>query len=318
MKKIMIFTIIIFFVFVSFHPVITADEVKKTIDDDAIELTIEMVGFDQDRSYTKVVSVETFQQMKSAFEAFRIQLSNATTKAQGVVLFKRIINDLHEYGMFGDMDIEQVGRFVIGNYFYPISDALIDGSSQDKILRNAGNLFCLIVGETNNTYFESHLGCMAKKPACFLLALENYARMHNQSVLHNIILFLIAPFFGALFYSMIPSMYNPLPVFCNIGLGFRSEGIVESRIHPASGWITTIGLKGLKSWNDEFFGQLIKLPILLVLFDGGIFYPGVSGFTGIRISEVGSMDCYYIGTALHVRIGPEIPYEYYPFQWIYS
>jgi hypothetical protein len=69
---------------------------------------------------------------------------------------------------------------------------------------------------------------------------------------------------------------------------------------PAEGWVWTQGLFGIRKWEGEFYGQLSDSFI------------GVSGFFGLRIggciwSILGAVDTYYLGSALKVKIGEEIP-----------
>jgi hypothetical protein len=60
------------------------------------------------------------------------------------------------------------------------------------------------------------------------------------------------------------------------------------------GWVNTIGLNGLKSWNGNMIGEL-----------GGSHIgndTGVIGFTGIKIENGNTMYTWLIGTAYHVKI----------------
>jgi len=278
-----------------------------------VDYSVKCFGMDYEKTFS--LSQEDKTAIESLIEEFRITLSQATTRAQVKEIFNEVILDLDEYGLFCDLDTEQVQKLVTNEFFLHILDTSIEHISIVKNVENDSNFFCLIAGNTEVTYFEPHIGRLAKKPTCLLLELEYYARMNDLNMLERMTELLLIPMLGALFLAMIPSQYNPLPVCCDIGLGTRSEGSSESRIYPANGWITTIGLKGIKHWGGQFYGHLHKLPIITPLFDGGIFYPGVSVFTGLRLSDLGSMECFYLGTALCVKIGPELPYEYYPFHW---
>jgi hypothetical protein len=66
---------------------------------------------------------------------------------------------------------------------------------------------------------------------------------------------------------------------------------------PSYGWISTIGLNGIKSFNGDFYGRLIKIPAIF-----WTFYSGIVGFTGISIRKIHPYSCYRLGFALHVKV----------------
>lgn len=247
--------------------------------------------------------------IKSRINDFRNELSHVSTIAQAKEVYAKMIDDLDQYGLFGKISTEKTLRFILSDMIYSPSNIINNYISAGQTVENKSNFLCFVAGSTENTFFESNIARMITKPAYYLLELLKYTEENNLTILHKLSVLLSAPLFFILFYSIL-SYYNHVPVGYTIGLGLRSL----SDTYPANGWITTVGLNGIKSWVGSFYGQLKRIPILIILFDGGIFYPGVSGFTGIQVSEIGSMDCFYFGTALQVKIGPEVPYDYYPFQ----
>lgn len=89
--------------------------------------------------------------------------------------------------------------------------------------------------------------------------------------------------------------------------------------HMSSGWITTIGLQGLKETQGDMIGSL---PINHYYYSYGPFppwefYPAISGFIGIKTSasvkscsspEYAYLSSYmYLGSALQVQISSEPP-----------
>ncbi len=281
--------------------------VSDPLDNDSlVEYSVTFFGLDYEK--TIFLTKGDLTSIEALIDEFRVRLSHVTTKAQVKEIFTNMIVNLDQYGLFGDMDTEQVQRFVTEDCYHHLSDASSKHFYTEKTVENGSNALCLIAGHTYFTIFESNIARIISKPTYVLLALQKYAILHNRSLLLKVSTLLVNPLKVALFGTFALSTYNPLPISCTIGLGDRGAKII-----PASGWVTTIGLNGAKSWNGSFYGQLMRLPILITLFDGGIVYPGVSGFTGIQWTEPGSMECFYLGTALHVKIGSEIPYDYYPF-----
>jgi len=74
----------------------------------------------------------------------------------------------------------------------------------------------------------------------------------------------------------------------------------EYEYHPAKGWIYTFGLNGMKTWFEPVYGDLKNI---YHLFGGK--YLGATGFTGIKISPLGSG--FYLGSALRVKLGSSPP-----------
>ena len=103
------------------------------------------------------------------------------------------------------------------------------------------------------------------------------------------------------------SSLNPLPIGHTIGVGKEEFDLDEWEWYPcpARGWLFTIGLNDIKKWEDSFFGQLRIPPVYINFFD--YFYPGVFGFTGIKLLNFEKEKSFYVGSALWVKIGPEPP-----------
>jgi len=89
-----------------------------------------------------------------------------------------------------------------------------------------------------------------------------------------------------------------LITFGDTGMGAYSQS------YPSNGWVHTDGLKNVKKWHGDFYGQLGSH------FDERQYHIGVKGFDGISISETRVNghdywgDSYFFGSALRVKIGP--------------
>jgi hypothetical protein len=181
---------------------------------------------------------------------------------------------LYELGILPEsMSIREVQWLVNGqNRFssiYKVLDGL--GGRNMGVLGNDENRFCLMAGYTDDTNF-------------FPLAI--------------ITLFFISEILAMLTYTLIiPVLWfiaiNPINIINCIFLGYK--GGMSS--NPASGWIHTIGLNGIKSWDGDFLGD-IQIP------GSEVAYLGVFGFSGIKIllDKSSYLEYFYLGGALQVKI----------------
>jgi len=118
---------------------------------------------------------------------------------------------------------------------------------------------------------------------------------------------IIVLFIIGIVIRFICSSLNPIPFGHTIGFGKEEFDLDEWKWYPhaASGWLFTQGLNGIKEWKDSFFGQL-KIPVIFInVFD--FFYPGVFGFTGIKLLNFEKEKSFYLGSALYVKLDSEPP-----------
>ena len=129
------------------------------------------------------------------------------------------------------------------------------------------------------------------------------------SILHDIFIGIPVEF---LLYLSVMSMLciQPLSVGSFLTFGMTYEGFYpwEDPVHyPSDGWIHTIGLNGIKSYSEEFYGQLTKIWAIF-----STYYSGIVGFTGINIREDESPTVFYLGFGLNVKIESTRPKNYNP------
>lgn len=134
------------------------------------------------------------------------------------------------------------------------------------------NLFCLIVGLTNNTEFIGPLGSL-------ILLINGGDAFYNP--------------------SWIISAFNPFHIGSTIylgGIGFSAHGAVWS-----------LGVRGLKTWSDSFEGNLKNPPLWFQLpYPPGApkttYYPGVIGFSGLKIADWVRGRTFFVGSAIFADI----------------
>jgi len=118
-----------------------------------------------------------------------------------------------------------------------------------------------------------------------------------------LLLFILFAVPGAiLFLTSVCSILSLFPIAIGgIGCLGRVMGDYSEDWYPASGWISTMGLKGKKSYSGEFYGHLGWYLL---------FCPGIVGFTGFHIFRpIGDGYVFYFGSALKVDIST----DFYPY-----
>ncbi len=155
-------------------------------------------------------------------------------------------------------------------------------------LDQVGNKFCLISGETTNTFFVS-----------------------VPSVIISWILFIMAmgiPFIPVIIkfilslIEILCNIINPVNFYNLIGLGHMHD---FPNYSYAEGWVYTNGLNGKITWNGTLYGNLSNgLFSMFWLFWLRDWYnTGVFGFSGIKIFRWEKpYKHYYLGFAQLVGI----------------
>jgi hypothetical protein len=145
-------------------------------------------------------------------------------------------------------------------------------SRNHEKINNNTNILCLIAGITDCTWFIGPI---------------------MWSVL--ILLFKII---GEVLYLFLLSLFIPYSIFLTFFPMAFGYNIYFGAGSPANGWLSTIGLNGIKSWKGPFFGNITLLKLIEWLEN-----LGVVGFTGIKIYfQPGGQIGFYFGSALWVKI----------------
>lgn len=245
---------------------------KVSVDDELVEFDVEFCGLDKKHS-VKLTQQEA-DEVDLLFDDIEQQLSEVETRDEAEVIFKDAIVELDKYGLLGGLSVRQTQQMVIQNHkqLKIINRILPDGNS---------NYLCLIAGETTNTFF---MGIPAWATILFLYVLG--FGMPLVPYLLTCLLSLI---------KTVGNIINPISIFNFIGIGVMKarDGL---EFFPADGWLWTIGLNGIKSWNGTFAGGFG--PIIMLWFMMHFYYSGVLGFTGIKLFF--NNKHFYLGTALQV------------------
>jgi len=276
-KKGFVVSVIFLFIGVAVAPSITFNVVKASNDNDLVEVTTQACGIKGFGNTTVKLTKQQYQNLEQYLVDFRAKLNQTTTREEAVPIFKDAVVELNKYGLLPKgMSVEQAQRLVVG-VEQDKKIMTLFGKIKPNYLNNLRfNLFCLITGETDNTLFQTV----------------------SRAFIN------ICPPFR--FFGFIPSIikiFFPFSLFDVIGLGGSSY---VSGIHPANGWVNTIGLTGSKNWNGSFYGGITNFFVSepfsfltsLILYDTGVI-----GFTGFHYyTNLFSGHASYIGSALFVRI----------------
>jgi hypothetical protein len=145
----------------------------------------------------------------------------------------------------------------------------------------------------------------------FMKTLIRLMDIFNSGLLNDYLGLLFILYYGLLtagslyYFLFVQSVPYNIVIGHSISYGCIDTWGGSSTFRPSQGWINTIGLKGVKKWDGTFYGQLSRY--LQASFYG--LYCGITGFTGIRttLSFGDNFSTFIMGSALRVKLGPEIP-----------
>jgi uncharacterized protein YaaR (DUF327 family) len=303
MKKLLVMGVVFLFIGVAVAPSINQSVVKASSDNDLVEVTTQACSI---QGYGNTSVKLTKQQYKDLLEYlvdFRARLNQTITREDALPIFKEAVVELNKYGLLPKgMSVEQAQRLVIRLYqntklvkCVKCVEKLLNTS--EKSLLQEGNRVCLICGKAqSNTYFQ---GPVSKVIYDVLYILMNV--FDKYSVTGSIaMLFCLLLLIHASMTIIFSNILRDLPyIGATIYYGGAEWGPgMKIHYYPAEGNIWTIGLIGIRNWNGQFYGKLSSLRL-----DGFFsqYYPGVNGFTGLRLYLISSD--FYFGSALNVNVG---------------
>jgi hypothetical protein len=321
MKKLIATGIIVLFIGVAFAPSINTIVVKASNDNDLIEVTSQACGIHGFGNTTVKLTKQQNQNLEQYLVDFRARLNQTSNREEAVPLFKDAVVELNKYGLLPKgMSVERAQKLVVGDYQSSMLARRISKMfvSSDRNYSDYENYNCLIAGLTDMTMSEGpfHLGArFALLNGVYLFySIEQYFNQHNHSHLAHLfdhLLNVTNYFFGFssdLDLGICFSTYFPLQLFSIIGFGATLDLYVPHYTYPltapAHGWVHTNGLNGVKNWYGSFFGDLGYNQDWFSWFFFMYFYPGIFGFSGIKIAFPPFGNSFYLGAALAVKIAP--------------
>jgi len=294
-KKILIGSIIAVAIIVlsSFSSVVG----KVSLDEELVELDVEFSGLGK-KHKVKLTQQEA-DEVELLFDEIHEQLNEVESREEAEVIFKDAVVELDKYGLLGRLSIRQAQRLITRNY-KPLKELNLKSPDDNS------NFLCLIAGDSGYSGFFS-LPSFIRTTIAFLIINWILYLPTIFPLLESIIEKLEIDWRWFCGYTVIDAIILRWPWHIGGLVSFGRfimdwTGWVEEI--PASGWVRTFGLMGMKTWEGEFYGQIARFPAIM----GSGYFSGTYGFIGVKIhgeqTEFGSK---FLGSALWVKIGYEPP-----------
>ncbi len=263
MKKFLAVTVILLFIGLAVAPSINANASKESL----IEFTTEVCGLDG-RKQTVKLSQEEANEVEVLFDSIRKRLNVTESIEETEEIFKEAIVKLNKYGLLGGLSVEKVQNLITGRFQNLRIAKFLEKANINSFIK--GNFLCLLNGKTDYTMFDGFFSTLLLILSFLFIGLDIF-----------VLLWMSSYYFTNSF---------PLSLSQTVSLGV--QGVQWT--YPANGWVFTNGLTGVKKWEGNIIGD-----ICLGILDEFI---GVTGFTGIKITNSDSNYVYYMGFARRVKI----------------
>jgi hypothetical protein len=280
MKKILSVGIILLLMGVAVTPSINTSVVKASQDNDLVEVTTQACGIQGYGNTTVKLTREQYNDLEQYLVEFRARLNQTTTREEAIPIFKEAVMELDKYGLLPKgMSVERAQRLVLsssnvknGEFFRKI---FWDNQKEGFLV---SNLFSLVCGLCSNSV------CFSGTYSFLRTMLSLTTNLHSLNYL-----------FGALasidFLLHFVRFLFPLYLFGEITFGRFEDahGYGDDYHYPSTGWISSIGILGVQTWSDNFYGRIREIVIPGAVFEAAItyFYTGILGFTGLSLSYFG-------------------------------
>ncbi len=259
---------LLLFLSIATTPMITAE----IGDNESMEITTEFCGFKT--KHTVQLSHQKTHKIHTFLETLRSQTNQATSQEQFIELINNAIDELEKYGIFGDLNSNQIKRLIYRNQV----------TTENKI--------CLLIGRTSETTFYGPLLTLLN------ILFSKSPFPYSQEFINMI-----------LYWYQIINICRPLN---NGGLGhticlgkYHIDDVSGgSGFRPANGWIASFGTDGLQTLEGSMKGNdsLTNFKQYFALA-GAIDYPAITGFIGLKISlNWRETSWFYLGSAANVII----------------
>jgi hypothetical protein len=304
-KKYLVIFVILLFIGVAIAPSINSSLVKTSNDNDLIEVTSQACGIEGFGNTTVKLNKQQYQDLQNYLVDFRARLNQTTTREETVPLFKDAVVELNKYGLLPkDISIEEAQHLVLGCSQNTQMKNLCNKIKHSFKMDNYTNYFCLTAGHTTNTVSRGPILSALDIVSILLWQLGIFLRYYTPYIKLSFVLSLIVMIPMILFDIVGVGTYlshlNPLCLLSTFGLGMSYDFYPMYFQNPASGYLFTLGLNGIKHWSGYMYGNIFPYELD---FMGSLItsWVGVVGFTGIKIS-LPFFNSFYIGYALEAGV----------------
>ena len=272
------------FLFCSIHPSIANDVSIESDNSDLSKIIVHFYERDKYYNHTVILSENKIKELEYLRQSFKSKIDSTDDFTETESIFKNTIISLNEIGL--------LPKHVSINY----AQNLVTGKGQKSLINSAfENIFCLISGESDKTYFAGPVPILLLIHYAIIISrinkILNWVSESSKfgELLSNIFKETFREIYQLrlYFWLYLAVQINLLPL--KIG-AFMLFGAIDfdpfyGGIIPSEGWINTVGLNGKKSYSGRFYGV-------------------AAGFTGIKIKR-NDFDFFYFGTAIDVIISCE-------------
>jgi hypothetical protein len=268
--KLLTLSIVVLFLGLAVAPSLQADTSNEVLDGELVEVTTEFSGLDGNT--TVMLTQEQVQEVDQLFDTIKEQMNNAETKEEIVEIFREAVVELDKYGLLGELSVKQVQKLVIGHQNPTVIDFLekLNPTPCDE----NENIFCLTVGKVGNITTQSFF---------WRVIIYIFFRLLEKDTLFSLFLAEV------LLWSVIlplDKLFTNNPILLGGEIDFYDG---------AKGWVKTMGLFGIKSWNGALMGRIDTIWARNLT--------AVAGFTGVSIFiDNDSSENFFLGFARYVKI----------------
>jgi hypothetical protein len=259
LSKHLVFAFILLFLGLAIQPSIATVKLKNN-NDEYFCVTTEFIGLNKKQTIS--MTYEKIQELEAFLKNLCLKLEKAESREDTINIYNKGLQKLNKFGLIEEKNVKIAQKLITSRYKKSRSQTLQMDDNENKL--------CLIIGKTSNTIIDGipfrFFGILADKTSSDLLLI----------LLVPIIM--IADFIDD---------YRPLLLNAFIYWGAANE-------NWGNGWVWTLGLNGIKSWNGKILGQIQTVST---------FFTGIVGFSGINIMINGSEDTnFFLGFGRHVKI----------------
>ena len=302
LRKSLAVAVILLFIGVALVPSINSNVVK----DELVGITTEFCGIIGTEPNMVKITEKKYVEIGEYINEFKEKIISAKSSEEKVDIFNEAIVKLDTFGLFGDLNVEEVQNLVTGRYLnfkeLPVFDERYVPSFE-KLDVNS-NIFCLVTGETTQTFFQPISWALR-----FLLLLP-------VAIMFIPLMFLIrvgllpGGIFAGLFFLLYEHLLQSLVNF------LERENFIGASMWMINsvGWLHTDGRYGNNTFNGTFYGNLQYFSPIKHFFSDIIhgfsstikgrpdFYDtgqSAIGFTGFKIyTDDETKKAFYLGNAL--------------------
>ncbi|MFA5102944.1 MAG: hypothetical protein WC525_07285 [Candidatus Thermoplasmatota archaeon] len=293
--------------FLLFNSIIipTISLAEQTEKDDHVTITVRTPGFLEDSTTTVLLTRTQLREIETIFDTLRNRLSTARTNEETRKIFNDTIIELDRYHILPeDMSVALAQRLVNHAFLIqrtPLFQKLSQKFQGTPVEGAIQNSFCSVAGNTTNTHFAK----LAKRTALRLYYLIDYYTGNALLVKIATALYVVCRDISKINQLFLQQDGRHLGVCIYYGNYHYTP--YPNWLSPATGWISTDGVKGKQNISGSFWGQTMTggwQP--QVDWYMNYSWRGCLGFTGLILYD-DTDTAYYLGSALAVNVGPDRP-----------